>query len=347
MYLPLREQLELLSRQWGIPLSEDPGALVDIWLGVLAQAGPSRWPLVSLAFGLLGMGVLAFEKKRAVALIALIMTLPFALNLLMGVAGPSRVYAFATPFLVLVIARGGGGGGTAVPELMQHLRPSWGSRPLRSVALAIAVGLALASFLPDTFDGPTDTRYRRFGQMITEEADRGDLVVAPYIMDNSLGHYTDGLLLELVREIVLEGGLKRLLVAARDGDGARYSLADYMLTTNFTTAQAGHNDRYRKYTLPTGAFRVVRETGNLRLFNSLHAPRAVIDGLHILEADAWQVYYESHPKTTMFSVSVDDVGRSELKLNSTDKATFVLHSTHRLQSGGEWAAAVGLHQVSC
>ncbi len=325
VYLPMREQLELLSRQWGIPLAQDPRALVDIWLGVLAQAGPSRWPLLSLAFGLLGMVVLAFEHRRTMALVLLVMTVPFALNLLMGVAGPSRVYVFATPFLMLLVAKGV----TAAPELIQRLRPDWGSGFRRSMPLVATTGIAVASFLPDSFDGPTDTRYRQFGRMIAEEARHGDMVVAPYIMDSSLGYYTDDLLLQRVSEVVLSGSLKRLLLAARQGDGPRYSLGDYMLTTNFTTAKTGHTDRSRKYELPAKAFRVVRETGNLRLFESLQAPSAVIDGPRSLAADTWRVYYESHPKTTRISVAVDAAGSSQLGLSSTDQATFVLHSSFR------------------
>jgi hypothetical protein len=329
VYLPLREQLELLSRQWGIPVSENPGALVDIWLGVLTLASPSRWPLVSLAFGLLGVGVLAFERVRTMALILLIISLPFALNLLMGVAGPSRVYAFATPFLVLLVARGV----TAVPWLLQRLGPGWGSNRRRSISLVAATGVATASFLPASWDGPADTRYRQFGQMIAQEAGHGDLVVAPYIMDSSLGYYTDGLLVDRVREIVLKRGLQRLLLVARSGEQPRYSLSDYMLTTNFTTAQTGHTDRYREYELPAAAFRVVLKEGNLRLFESLQAPGAVLGGPELLAADAWQVYYESHPKTTKVSDGVDATGTPKLTLISSDKGTFVLHSTVRYNPG--------------
>ena len=303
---------------------------MDIWLGVLAQAGPSRWPLVGFAFALCGLIGLALERRRTVALILLIMTLPFGLNLLMGVAGPSRVYGFSTPFLMLLVARGV----MAVPRLIQRARHDWGSGIRRSTSLGIGVGVAVASFLPTSFDGPSDNGYRVFGEMITEEVGEGDLVVVPYIMDSSLGYYTDGLLEERVREVVLKGRLQRLLVAARSGAGSRYSLADYMLTTNFTTAEAGHTDRYRNYELPAGAFQAVRQTGNLRLFESLHPPEIVVDGSEHLATDAWRVYYESHPNTTKISTGVDD-GSRELRLSAVNEATFVLHSTFRFDPGGD------------
>ncbi len=202
------------------------------------------------------------------------------------------------------------------------------------MSLAIGIGVAMASFLPTSFDGPSDTGYRQFGEMIAEEVGEGDLVVAPYIMDSSLGYYTDGLLEERVREVVLKGRLQRLLVAARSGAGPRYSLADYMLTTNFTTAEAGHTDRYRNYELPAGAFQAVRQTGNLRLFESLHPPEIVVDGSEHLATDAWRVYYESHPNTTKISTGLDD-GSRELRLSTVDKATFVLHSTFRFDPGAD------------
>ena len=265
----------------------------------LAQSGPSRWPLVSLALGLVGVGTLISERKRAGVLVLLVMTVPFALNLLMGLAGPSRVYAFATPFLVLSVARGV----TAVPQLVRRIKPGPGT----SIFPLVIVGtIAVAGYVPAAQDGPTDTGYRQFGKMITEEVGDGDLVVAPYIMDSSLGYYTQGLLLKQVREVIVEEeGSQRLLVATRVGDVPRFSLADYMLTTNFTTAEGGHADRYRNYEFPEDAFRVVRQTGNLRLFEALARPRAAISDPRRLAAEFWHVYYESHPNTTKISSSVD------------------------------------------
>jgi|GEM_PF-4324148 len=218
----------------------------------LAQSAPSRWPLVSLALGLVGVGTLISERKRAGVLVLLVMTVPFALNLLMGLAGPSRVYAFATPFLVLSVARGV----TAVPQLVRRIKPGPGT----SIFPLVIVGtIAVAGYVPAAQDGPTDTGYRQFGKMITEEV----------------------------------------------GDVPRFSLADYMLTTNFTTPEGGHADRYRNYEFPEDAFRVVRQTGNLRLFEALARPRAAISDPRRLAAEFWHVYYESHPNTTKISSSVD------------------------------------------
>ena len=327
VYLPLLEQLALQSRQWGISLDGNPGLLLDVWLGVLEQAGPWSWPLVGLALGLLGMAAMAIERRSSLALIPAILTLPFALNLLMGVAGPSRVYVFATPFLLLLVARGV----TALPELVSRLWPAWGEAASgRAVALAVVAVAALASyFAPPTLDGPSDTRYRQLGEIIVDETDSGDLLVAPYIMDNSIGYYTDDLLVKRVRETAVDGRLDRVFLVARAGDVARYSLGDYMLTTNFTTAEAGHSDRYRKFELPAGAFRVVGETGELRLFESVGAPQEVTGGGGEWGTDAWRIYYESHPGTTRLAGGTVPGDPDDLVLTGAEKGTFVLHSVFR------------------
>lgn len=326
VYLPLYDQLLANSRTWGIPLQENYGKIGEVIAGAGKNAGPVRWPLVGLAFGLLGVGTLLKENRRLGTHILMVGTIPFAINLVSGMAGPSRVYSFMIPLALVAVARGVWDSG----RFLLH----WGKGKGAGLA-SLPVASILALYIsPTCWNAPAETHYRHMGRYLVEHTRPEELVVIPYIMDASFGYYTRDLQRRRIERFFSREQLGEMLFVGRS-TGPRYALDDYLLTTNFLTAAADYQDRYRQISLPEDGFTQVRAMGNLVLYRPREPAQEVWLGAELAEPENWRIYYQSERGIRLSAeAGWGGEGRKKLSVRTPPDLTFVLHTRDRFQPPG-------------
>ena len=323
VYGPIYDQVALQSRRWGIDLHADPAAGREIAAGIWRALGPVRWPLWGGIKAALGLLELVRRNRRRGALVLAVLAVPLALNVATGLAGPSRVYLFALPFVLILIASGVVGVAERVGawERVGRFRG-------RRVVLVLAAGVTLASYASlEALRGAQDTGYRDMGQLVARQAGTGDVPVFPYIMDLVLDHYSDDVRSARIGALFGSGDLNRLLLVARN-DAPRFSLADYMLTANFTTAEGGHRDEYFVLQMPESGFEKVGGVGELGMYRA--EVQRVWDRDRLWQPQAWRVYYSTAPERVKLRGEEGEIKR--LHVGAGAGSTSVLHSVRRYRA---------------
>lgn len=303
-YGPILDRVLAAGQIWGIDLHEGSflafgrlfvgtaGALGGGWLGV---------PVLALA----GFGAVALARTdRSLRNLALSLALvPLLLPLVHGTAPQPRGYLFLLPWMAVAAGMG-------CLNLTSQRR--W------LAAGIVLTGLA-ATTLPRAVGHQPDARWRDLGATLSSRTPRGEILVAPYIMDVEVFHYAKPAIQRGLVTTLMDGASTGLLFAARRGS-PNFELSSYRLAELMTRGNPTLH-------IPESKFDLVYEDDALAVYRLLSRGQAVMPA-------SWQ--WNAHPDQVagiQFGASGAAVSeRRGLAIGNEGGRPFRLYSDARFQA---------------
>lgn len=264
-YGPIVDRVLAAGRAWGIDLHAGSFAAFSGLVAGVARDLSGTWAgALPLALALVGGWRLVRGGGQLRWLAASVVALPFLVPLLYGIAPQPRGYLFLLPWA----AAAAGVGVAALGE----------GRAGRAVG-GLALGLLAAASGYRALTHEADPRWRAPGESVSARTVRGEILVAPAIMDVEVLHYARTAVERGLVTTLMDGQLRSLLFAAQRGD-PRFDLARYAL------APAGGQER-RELAFAPEAFDALYESGSRGIYRLARRVAAVMP-------QTWQ--WHAHPE---------------------------------------------------
>ena len=232
-YWPLRQELVAAGAKWGIAVGE-----VGVLLGLARELfllcvghGFSGW-----VPGLLAVAgtVFLLWKQREVGLYSVsLWTVPFSIAAITGTAGQPRSYLFISISILL---------NAAFSAVSVSRSPQ-----LRGIVVAMLVAGYLWTGTEKLTTASTGEGLRAVGRYLKEQRRKGDIVVAPYIKDLIVWHYSTEAIQQGLVSAAVGRQTGRLLFVV-DGVDRRFQLDSYLLTSTVTDTKSHVSMPKRSFT---------------------------------------------------------------------------------------------------
>ena len=222
-YWPLRQELVAAGAKWGIAVG-DVGVLLglarELFL-LCVSHGFSGW-----ACGLLAVTgtALLLWRHREVGLYSIsVWAVPFSIAAIMGTAGPPRSYLFISLSILL---------SAAFSAVSVSRNPQ-----LRGIVVAMLVAGYVWTGAEKLTATKAEEGLRAVGRYLKEQRRKGDIIVAPYIKDLIVWHYSTEAIQQGLVSAAIARQTGRLLFVVDDVD-RRFQLGSYLLTSTVTNTKS-------------------------------------------------------------------------------------------------------------